>query len=164
MFGPLPVPIAIFVFGVLAFFIIKSISSHFSTSSAELNQAQRRRNFNRIESLVKGYEGFTAEVIKFSVSGQERVKKWRLVSVGDSVCLKRQEGKIQLYAFDSFVSDLQIPLDSNIPRLFDESIRFEAYLGGRNMDYIDDPDTDYCSLIVFYKIDGVPPTKVNLHS
>ena len=51
---------------------------------------------------------------------------------------------------------------SNIYRLFDENIPYEAYLGGRDSAYLSDDDADFCSIIIFYKIDGIPPTKVNL--
>lgn len=72
------------------------------------------------------------------------------------------KGEIKVFSYGDYISDLFTTSDSNLPRLFKEQVSFDAYLGGRNRLFLEDDDYDSCSIIVFYKLDGVPPTKVNL--
>jgi len=124
--------------------------------------AKKSDNLSAMQKIVDAHKDFTAEIISFSVSGKHRVKNFRLLDPGDEIEVRSDGENFKLYAFDEYVTDLIIPESSHIPDLFKNKIPFDAYLGGRDLNFIHNDQMDFASLIFFYKIDGVPPTKVNL--
>lgn len=129
-------------------------------SSPQPSEAEK--NVSAMQKLVSEYEGYTAEVIDINVFGRRRVETFRLLSPGRKVELRIKKGDIKVYAFGEFIAELITPVTSNLPRLFEENVNFDAYLGGRDSVFLYDDTYDSCSIIVFYKLDGVPPTQVNI--
>lgn len=115
-----------------------------------------------MKKVVDEHNGWTAEVIKINVFGRRRVETFRLLSPGREIELRMKKGNIRVFAFGEYISELIVPPNSNLPRLFNEHISFDAYLGGREQVFMNDDTYDSCSIIVFYKLEGFPPTKVNL--
>ncbi len=113
-----------------------------------------------MQDVVDAHREYTAEVFSFYVSGIKRVKTFRLLNPGDELEIRAVGNKFKVFAFGEYMNDLIIPESSHIPRLFKDKIPFETYLGGRDLDYIYNDEIDFASIIIFYKIDGVPPTKV----
>lgn len=115
-----------------------------------------------MQKVISEYEDYTAEVISINVFGRKRVSTFRLLSPGRKVDLRMSKGDIKVFAYGQYIADLITPASSNLPRLFEENIHFDAYLGGRDMAFLSHDTYDSCSIIIFYKLEGIPPTKVNL--
>lgn len=164
LWRPLPLPIALLL-------VVMCIWHLYSTRKKKLSQppvgydpmaAEKSQNISAMQKVVDEHKDFTAEVISFSVSCKKRVKKVRLLDPGDEIEIRAVRDDLKVYAFGEYMSDLIIPESSNIPRLFKEKVPFEAYLGGRDLNFINNEQIDFASIIIFYKLDGVSPTKVNL--
>ncbi len=119
-------------------------------------------NIAAMKVVLSEHEDCTAEVIDINVFGRRRVETFRLLSPGRRVELRMKKDEIKVFSFGEYIAELITPADSNLPRLFNEHIHFDAYLGGRDMTFLYSDTYDSCSIIIFYKIDGIPPTKVNL--
>lgn len=119
-------------------------------------------NVSAMKRVISEYKDYTAEVIPINVFGRRRVETFRLLSPGRKVELRIKNGDIKVFAFGEYIAELITPVDSNVPKLFDEQIHFDAYLGGRDRTFLYDDTYDSCSIIIFYKLDGIPPTRVNL--
>lgn len=128
------------------------------SSSQPKVMTERESNISAMGKVVTEHEDSTAEVI----FGRRKVETFRLLSPGRKVELRMKKGDIKVFAYGEYMGELFIPKGSNLPRLFEENIPFEAYLGGRDLNMLSFENMDFCSIIVFYKLDGVPPTKVNL--
>ena len=68
---------------------------------------------------------------------------------------------LYIYAFDEIVSEIYLDDNSRIPQIISEKIPYETYLGGRSAFNYDDT-YDEGRIIVFYKIDGIPPSEIIL--
>lgn len=123
---------------------------------------EEEQNISAMQKVVAEYDGYSAEVFNISVFGRRRVETFRLLTPGKRVELKMKKGDIKVFAYGEYIAELIPPVGSNLERLFEEEVRFDAYLGGRDRVFLNSETYDSCSIIVFYKLDGVPPTKVNL--
>jgi len=123
---------------------------------------EKRKNVSAVESVVEAHSDCTAEVINVFVKGRRAVKKFRLLTPGDVVRLDVREDNVALYVYDDFICPLVLPDSSRIPQLLKVGAQIEAYLGGRDITQLYNDDADFASIIVFYKIDGLSPTDVNL--
>ena len=131
-------------------------------STTDEPNSEEEANILAMEKVIAEYEGYTAEVFKVNIFGRKRVETFRLLSPGQRVDVKKKKGEIKVFAFGEFITDLIPGVYSNMPKLFEQNIRFDAYLGGRNRTFLYDDTYDSCSIIIFYKLDGIPPTQVNL--
>lgn len=134
-----------------------------ATSQIPQPDPVRQANFSAMQRVVAMHTDCTAEVIDIIVTGHRHVSTFRLLSPGREVELRAYNDDIKVFAYGQYVCELIPRVGSNVPRLFAEKIPFEAYLGGRDMAFLDNDSLDLCSIIIFYKLDGVPPTKVDLH-
>lgn len=124
--------------------------------------SKEQRNIDVMASLVHSHADFTAEVIPFSVFGRKRVETSRLKEIGEDLEIRQCGDIFQVYVYDEPIAELLIPKTSLIPSLISDNDHLEVYLGGRDASMMYNDKLDICSLIAFYKKDGVPPTKVNL--
>lgn len=129
----------------------------------EEKKREEQQNTEAAQRLVEAHADCTAEVINIIVWGWGRVYDFRKLRPGDPVEISRHKGEFKVFSHGRYIADLYPGKESRLPRIFDESIPFEAYLGGRDMRnaYVE-TERDYCSIIIFYRIPGVAPTKVNL--
>lgn len=164
LWRPLPLPIVILL-------VVMLICHLYSTRRKKLPRPpvgydpladEKSKNMSAMQIIVDAHKDFTAEVISFSVSGKRRVKNFRLIDLGDELDIRCVDGDYKVYVFGEFVSDLIIPESSYLPKLFKDKIPFEAFLGGRDLNLLNNEQIDVASLILFYRINGVAPTKVNL--
>lgn len=164
LWRPLPLPIVVIL-------VVMCIWHLYSTRRKKLSRppvaydplaTEKSDNLSAMQKIVDAHKDFTAEIILFSVSGKHRVKNFRLLDPGDEIEVRSDGENFRIYAFNEYVSDLIIPESSLIPDLFKNKIPFDAYLGGRDLHYIHNDRIDFASLILFYRIDGILPTKVNL--
>lgn len=122
---------------------------------------------SEIEKVVKAHADCTAEVFKVAVIDRTPVEnaKW-LINPGDPVTLKKYKTyfKVLGHSYTSlfYLGNFYPGASSMLPRLFADNIPFDAYLCGRDSYQVTD-NVIFISIIVFYRIDGIPPTKVNIH-
>ena len=124
--------------------------------------SKEQRNIDVMTSLVNSHSDFTAEVIPFSVFGRKNVETSRLKEIGEDLEIRQCGDIFRVYAYAEPIAELIIPKTSLIPTLINDSDHIEVYLGGRDVSMMYNDKLDLCSLIAFYKKEGVPPTKVNL--
>lgn len=111
--------------------------------------------------IVDEHTGYTAEVFKLYVSGHRKVSIISRLIPGDRVDLKLIGEDVWVMVNGERIEDPVLPDNSRIPQILTEHIHYDAYLGGREV-MVCSPTFEIVSIIVFYKIDGVPPTKVDL--
>lgn len=124
---------------------------------------EKQMNKKLIETVVEAHTDCTAEVVNVFVKGRKRVNSFRQVKHGNEVKLVLSRNNVNLYAHGRFMCTLILPVTSMIPQLLKENAHIEAYLGGRDMQHSYNEDADFASIIVFYKVEGLPPTKVILN-
>lgn len=123
---------------------------------------------SEIEKVVKAHADCTAEVVDLTIIGRKKVDRTYSMYPGDPVLLKKYGNMIKVFgkitgtSVEFYVDDIYPPAGSILPKLFDENIPFEAYLGSRDI-YADSEEFSFLKLLVFYRIEGIPPTKINLH-
>ncbi len=124
--------------------------------------AEMEKNIRNVSKIVDQYKDYSAEVISISIFGRKKVETFRLVHPGDIVDLRYIDDEIKVYSFERFIADLIPDPNSHLREVMSNDIPYHAYLGGRKISLTNLDDYDSCSIIVFYKLDGVPPTKVIL--
>lgn len=122
---------------------------------------------SEIEKMVKAHADCTAEVFNVAVHGKNSVEnaKW-LIKPGDPVTLKMSKTSFKvlghIYSSLFYLGNFYPGASSMLPKLFADNIPFDAFLCGRDS-YQVTKNLIFISIIVFYRIDGIPPTKVNIH-
>lgn len=169
-----PTPLWLAIFGIFAFFYdTRKRRSKFATTSQpskpdaweEEKRKDERQNVESVRRVIAAHADCTAEVFSVIALGWGQVYQFRKVRQGDPVEIRRYKGRFKVFVQDRYVADLYPGEQSLLPRIFDENFPFEAFLGGRNMqNAYYDTEYDSCSIIIFYRIPGVPPTKVNLEA
>lgn len=114
-----------------------------------------------LHNIVAEHTDYTAEILSLGVYGETRAAKMKELKPGDYVELRYKNGEVAVYNDDMFMGTLLCPDNSHVPALLKSNCYVDAYLGGRDLAQFYS-DNDFCSIIAFYKIPGVPPTKVNL--
>ena len=127
------------------------------------NLARKKRdNIERMKKIAALYTDHSAEVIPFFVRGKRRVETLRLLDPGNKVELRLNNGNIKVFAYGEYIAELLPDKGSHLEEVMNKGLTYHAYLGGRDLAYMLDEDLDSCSIIVFYKLPGLPPTKVNI--
>ena len=124
---------------------------------------EQRRNVDTMRRIVNDHQDFTAEVINFAVFGERKARKSKLLAVGTRLNIKREGDKYVIWVHHEPLAELLMPDASLLPRVIEEKHPVDVYLGGRDTTNCNE-NFDACSLIAFYKLAGVPPTKVSLES
>ncbi len=113
-----------------------------------------------MQDIADRFKDYTAEVIPFYVRGVSQVYSFRQANIGQRVEIKLIKHGLQVFYKNEFIANLYPDTGSRLEQLIRDKVRFNAYLGGRDLSYRFDTDIDSCSVIVFYRLPGVPPTKV----
>ena len=114
-----------------------------------------------IQRVVNAHKDCTAEVFNVFVSGPGKVAISDRLTPDDRVDLKLDDDRIAVLAENTVLATTYLPDSSHLPEVFRQDADFDAYLGGRDVSNVSD-SADFLSIIVFYKLPGVPPTHVNL--
>lgn len=147
----------------------KKPKKHLSASQADYslldscdseNDHKKKMNLVNVSRVVDQYKDYTAEVISINIFGKNKVEKFRLLNPGDKVELRYIHDEIKVYSFGRFIADLIPDASSRLREVMSKGIPYHSYLGGRDMALMNLDSYDSCSIIVFYKMEGVPPTKV----
>ncbi len=173
-YAPMPFPVLVLLIVVFIVYMYKTRPKTPRMSTEEMIEIitnpppeppteRDRENVRAMERLVAQYEGYSAEVFDIYTSGRRNVETIRLLRPGDEIELRQSiEVFFDVLAFGKKVSLLFVPDTSNLPRIFKEKIPYFAYLGGRSKTFQYERTFDLSRIIVFYKMEGVPPTRVNL--
>lgn len=149
-----------FVFLALTF---KSEVTEPRKSHAESRFSDRKtENVRAVRSIVDEHKGFTAEVFSIGVCGRREVERIRRLNPGDKTEIRMRDGIPYVYSSGGWIAPVYSQDGSYLEKLLNEGIPFEAYLGGRDYTFLCDDGYDSCRIIIFYKIDGLPPTRVDL--
>lgn len=133
-------------------------------SAAKIQADEKRRQkqrANAAQRMIDAHADCTAEIFDVSVRCFPERQYIRDLSIGDKVDIRRINGIYQLWSKDNKICNIDVPETSRLPYIFDHNVRKFAYLGGKMPNEYLFNFTN-ASIIVFYRLRGVPPTKVNL--
>ena len=125
-------------------------------------EKQTQENLERLQQVADSHKDYSAEVIPYYIKGKNRVKTFRLLNPGNEVELRLHDDDIKILAFGEYITDLLILKESHLQEVMKHGLPFHAYLGGRDPEYRYNDDFDLGNVIVFYKIEGLPPTQVTI--
>lgn len=114
-----------------------------------------------VRNVVVSHDDCTAEVFNIFVSGAGKVRIFSELTPGDRVELRLRGGDVTVYADGKYMSTPILPNSSRLRILLETNVEVEAFLCGRDVASGTD-DAEFCSIIAFYKIEGVPPTQVSI--
>lgn len=135
-------------------------SSQMSTDKS--TSSDDKENLSRMTKVAEQYSDHTAEVFNFSVHGKSKVLTCRLLQPGDKIELRLKDNFLKIFAFGKFISEIYVGSDSNLHMVFEKNIQFHSYLGSRYNYFMIYENFDYCKVIIFYKVEGIPPSKVDV--
>ena len=114
-----------------------------------------------VRNVVASHADCTAEVFNVFVTGPAKVRIFSDLTPGDMVELRLRNGEVSVYADGKYMSTPLLPDSSRLRDLLESDTDVEAFLGGRDVTSCTD-DAEFCSIIAFYKIEGVPPTRISV--
>ena len=158
--------ILVIIFGIMIFGRkrLKSRKTYTRQDSAPTyTPAQSKRDYSAIGEVVKAHSDCTAEVVDVFVKGLSSVAISSSTPIGSKVELSLQANNlVHLIIKGNDVATLYLlPSDSRIPLLLRNGTSVECFLGGRDVSALTSK-VDFISIIAFYKMQGVPPTKVEI--
>ncbi len=115
----------------------------------------------KIRRVVDAHKDYTAEVFNVFVHGQKKVAVSSVLVPGDSLDVKINGEFLDVYKSNIWITSTALPESSLLQRVFSERQCPEAYLGGRDVSNSSEV-ADFATIIVFYKLEGVLPTVVDL--
>lgn len=116
---------------------------------------------DRVKDVVDSHSDCTAEVFNIFVSGADKVRIFSELIPGDRVELRLRDDEVSVYVKGIFMSATILSDSSSLCKLLQSGEDVEAFLGGRDVAYCTD-NAEFCSIIAFYKIEGIAPTHVIL--
>lgn len=116
---------------------------------------------SRVQEIVNTHSDCTVEVFNIFVKGRRSVRIFSDITPGDRVGLHLHGSTVTVTVGTARVATAVLPESSRLPEVIHGGHSFEAYLGGRDEQNVSE-EADFASIIVFYILDGVPPTRVNL--
>lgn len=121
-----------------------------------------KKIYSSISEVVADHADYTAEVLTLSVNGRKKASRIKKLVPGDYVELRASgyDSFVSVYVDGMNVGDMLCPDESRVPSLLSEGKPVDAYLGGRDLEFYYNDECDFCSIIVFYKIPGVPSTRI----
>jgi len=114
-----------------------------------------------VRKVVASHADCTAEIFNIFISGGGKVRVFSGLTPGDRVELRLRNGEVSVYADGKYMSTPLLPDSSRLHCLLESNAEVEAFLGGRDVTSSTD-DAEFCSIIAFYKIKGVPPTHISV--
>lgn len=114
-----------------------------------------------VRKVVASHADCTAEIFNIFVSGVARVRIFSELTPGDRVELRLRNGAVSVYANGKYMASPLLSDSSRLYSLLESKADVEAFLGGRDVTSCTD-EAEFCSIIAFYKIKGVPPTHISV--
>lgn len=119
---------------------------------------------SRIKSVVDAHRDCTAEIIDVCSYTLDTNPVTMKHIPGDPVELKMMDGVLAVYIDGTLITKLYYLPDSRVKQIVASGHKFYAYIFERDMEASNPNWMDFLKVIVFYKLDGLPPTKVTLGS
>jgi len=141
--------------------VAPSCHSDDSSYGSAVRAKEEQPYMSIMQRIVDEHADYTAEVFQLFVTKPWKVSIVSRLIPGDRVGLKLIDDEVWVTVNGKIVDDPALPLNSRLPQVLSEHIHYDAYLGGREI-AVCTPTLEVVSIIVFYKIDGVPPTNVDL--
>ena len=116
---------------------------------------------SQVQRVLDDHADCTAELFNIFVHGRKRVAPFSSLTPGDRMEMTLHGDKISFYTDGTMVAEIDLPESSMLPEAFKTDIRPEAFLGGRDVANASE-DAEFATVIVFYKINGIPPTKIKI--
>lgn len=134
--------------------------ANFDWNAVPPSMTQQRKSTMR--KITEQHSDCSAEIFSFCAFDKNTVNALDDMDVGDRVWveLNRKFNDYVIFAncYEKRLDESLIPPGSHLKQVLQKYVPCEAYLGGKG--YIGDGISG--NIIVFYKLDGVPPTKVEL--
>lgn len=118
--------------------------------------------YQLLRHVADGHSDCTIEILQLLESGKN-ARRIRELHAGEPLQLKPQE----LFLFadvytvtGSHLGSCIIPTDSNLEKALEKGIKCEAFMGGKDDGCMG--DNILASIVVFFKMEGVPPTQLNI--
>lgn len=141
--------------------VAPSCHSDDSSYGSAVRAKEEQPYMSIMQRIVDEHADYTAEVFQLFVSGRRKAGIISRLIPGDRVALKLICDDVWVTVNGREIEYSVLPDDSRLPQILTEHIHYDAYLGGREVQ-VCTPTLEVVSIIVFYKIDGVPPTNVDL--
>lgn len=117
--------------------------------------------YDAVQEVVAAHADCTAEVFNVFVSGAGKVRIFSELSPGDRVELHLREEGIGVFVDGKYMSTPLLPESSRLRDCLESDTEVKAFLGGRDVTSCSE-DAEFCSIVAFYKIEGVPPTRISI--
>lgn len=116
---------------------------------------------DHVNNVVDAHADCTAEVFNIFVSGSRKVRIFSELIPGDRVELCIRDDEVVVCVKGKYMATPLLPDTSRLRELLEADVEIEAFLGGRDVTSCTE-EAEFCSIIAFYKIEGVAPTKVRV--
>lgn len=163
-------------FIVLCIYIYCSIKDHYRRKDIEESIARANidpkethyggadgveRVYAALEYIISSHQDYTAEVHMVDIDSHG-FQFTRRLNPGTKIGLTLVGEEVHVTCNNVDVGTLKVnKAKTRLPQVLAEGRPVDAYLSGRDLTtwYL---QKDHCQILAFYKVDGVPPTKVNL--
>ena len=129
------------------------------------HKSRRRREVTpyvpKIQRVIDAHRDCTAELFNIFVRGRKRANAFAQLSPGDMLEVKLDGDSLEVWVGNIKIASAEIPATSLLPKAFQSGADIYAYLGGRDLENASDT-AEFGTVVVFYKLEDVPPTKINL--
>lgn len=119
---------------------------------------------SRIQSVINAHRDCTAEIIDVCSYKWETTPVTMKHIPGDRVELKMDDGAVTVFIDGTLIAHLYYLENSRLEQIVRSRHKFYAYIFDRDMRASSPNRLDFLTIIVFYKLDGEPPTKVTINS
>lgn len=116
---------------------------------------------SEVQRMLDAHADCTAELFNIFISGSRKVAPFSRLAPGDRMEARLNGDSISFLVDEVIVADAELPESSLLPRVFNDRIEPEAFLGGRDVANASE-EAEFATVVVFYKIEGVPPTKIQI--
>lgn len=159
-YAPMPLPILLLLVTACICYLHKHRSKKVKLSNS-FPKSVPETIPSRIRSVVEAHSDYTAEIIDVcSYTLNTNPVTMRHVP-GDPVELKMVDGAVAVYIDGTLITKLYYLPDSRLKQVVESGHKFYAYIFDRDKEASNPNWMDFLKVIVFYKLDGIPPTKVS---
>jgi hypothetical protein len=161
---PNSIGLPIFVLILIAGYLLNNASKKLAKKPSKA-VSQTTNDLRAIHALVDRYADYTAEVTGAFI-GASSSHLTKCLPLGSKIELQLEEltGLIYIYVDEQQtlgIATYSEERGSNIPKLLKEHHPIDTYICGRNTD-LAKGGAELLQVISFYKVDGIPPTKVEI--
>lgn len=161
-YAPMSFPVLVFLIVAFICYMHKHRNKKVNLSPSFPKRAPRTIP-SRIKAVVDEHRGFTAEIIdvcSYTLNTNPITMKH---IPGDPVELKMVDDNVAVFIDGAIITTLYCIEDSRLKQVVESGRKFYAYIFERDMEASNPNWMDFLKVIVFYKLDGVPPTIINLN-